>query len=93
MAEPASRGKGLGRGILAMHAMLGLSRWAAAGLAAEAGWAEEARSAWDGYARRVLWSRTLLAVLDQVAAGSPAVASQRTCAGGLAGAVSPGGAA
>jgi len=32
---------------------------------------EETRTSWDTYARRILWSRTLLAVLDQVAAGSP----------------------
>ena len=74
-AEPR-RGKGLGRGIVAMNVILGMSRWESAGLAAEAGWMEEARSIWDSYAQRVLWPRTLLVVLDQVAAGSPAVTSQ-----------------
>jgi len=70
------RGKGPGRGIEAMKVILGVSRWEAVGIAAEGGWMEEAQSIWNSYARRVIWPRTLLAALDQVAAGSPAVATQ-----------------
>jgi hypothetical protein len=75
-AAGAAREKRPGQGIAAMNVILGVSRWEAAGIAAESGWMEEAQSLWDSYARRVLWSRTLLATLDQVAAGSPTVATR-----------------
>jgi len=79
MAEAVAgttRGNGPGRRIEAMAVILGVSVWEAMGIAAETGWAEEAQPIWDRYARRVIWSRTALAALDQVAAGSPAIATR-----------------
>ena len=75
LRQPA-RPRRPGDGLRALQAILGLPLWPSVGLAAAGGWEEEALIVWHRFARRVLRPGSLLAVLDQVASGSPAVASQ-----------------
>jgi len=65
-----------GRDLVTLSVVLGMSKWEAAGRAAEAGLLADVQPIWDSYVRRVTQSRTLMGVLDQVAEGSPAVANR-----------------
>ena len=65
-----------GRELETLSVVLGLSKWQAAGRAAEAGWLAVLQPFWDSHARRITRTGALIGILDQVAEGSAAVANQ-----------------